>query len=186
MMLRRFAPLLAVLALLPGAAIAAKAHRPPAAAAAKAPTAKPGPTASAFDSGDPANWARLLAAVGATAKPGAKQADSVLLAVTSTAANFSIQFAQCAPDGRACKAALFDTLAGGAPSLSQLNGFNQASAMCRGYLDRAGKPHVTLSALLFPDESEGHAAMTLAAWQGCVADFSAFAKDPVAYLAAAP
>jgi hypothetical protein len=43
-----------------------------------------------------------------------------------------------------------------------------------------------MSVLLYPDETEGHAATSLAAWQGCVAEFASFAKDPVAYLAAAP
>jgi hypothetical protein len=138
------------------------------------------------DTRDPATLIAVFDAAGAKAQTAHKEADSVLVAVTSTFASFSAQYAGCDPSGRACKAAVFDSQVVGAPSLVQLNGFNQASAMCRGYIDKGGKAHVLMSVLLFGDDTRQHLVTELAAWQGCIADFSAFAKDPVAYLASAP
>lgn len=161
----------------------APARKAPAAAA------KPHPApvaAGGMDLTDPAVLVSLLNGAGAKAQVSKHEADEVLVSVTSNAANFSAQFAQCDSVGKGCKAVLFDTLAEGSPSMAQLNGYNQASALCRGYMDKAGKSHVTMSVLLFPDETRAHAATALAAWQGCIGDFTNFSKNPVAYLAAAP
>ncbi|MDB5476946.1 MAG: hypothetical protein JWP49_2457 [Phenylobacterium sp.] len=138
------------------------------------------------DTRDPATLIAVFDAAGATAQTAHKEADSVLVAVSSRFASFSVQYAGCDPAGKGCKAALLDSQAVGTPTLAQLNSFNQASAMCRGYVDRNGKAHVLMSLLLFGDDTREHLVTQLAAWQGCIADFSAFAKDPVAYLASAP
>lgn len=176
--------LLAAAVLLIGAAPATR-QAPAKPVPAKPAAARPAPAAG-FDARDPNGLVALLTGAGAKAQVGKPQDDGVLLTVTSVAANFSVQFAGCDAHGRACKAAVFDDPEAGAPSLPQLNGFNQSSALCRGYQDRAGKPHVVYSALLFADTTRAQAVQHLAAWQGCIADFRQFAKDPVAYLSAAP
>jgi hypothetical protein len=168
-----------------GAAAAPKAtaHKP---APAKAAAARPAVGAGSVDATDPATLVSLATTGGAKAQVAHKDADAVLVTVTTTYESFSVQYAGCNPEGRQCKAALFDSQAAGAPSLIQINGFNQASAMCRGYLDKSGKAHVVMSILLFADDPGGHLVTQLSAWQGCVAEFTGFAKDPVAYLANAP
>jgi hypothetical protein len=181
-----------LIALAAGALIATGAtakpapHKPAAAKPAAAAPAHPAPTGPTADGSDPATLIAILQAAGAKAEVSKKEADTVLVIVTSRFANFSVQFAQCGPDGRGCKAALLDSQVGGVPSLAQLNGFNQASAMCRGYIDKNGKAHVVMSLLLFADDTREHLVTNLAAWQGCIAEFTSFAKDPVAYLANAP
>jgi hypothetical protein len=189
MMLRKILALIAAAALCMGAAPAAK----PAPAAARHVPAKPavspipaGPSGP-FDIRDPAILVALLTAAGAKAQAPHKDQDAVQVAVTSVAADFSIQFLGCDPQGRACKAAMFDHLSGpGTPTFAQLNAFSQTSATCRTYQDRSGKPHVVYSTLLFADDSREHGRTQLAAWQGCIAEFQEFLKDPNAYLASAP
>jgi hypothetical protein len=149
-----------------------------------APAAKP---AAPFDPRDPASLAALLATVGAKATVSRREDDAVLVAVTSTAANFSAQYAGCNAQGRACKAVLFDNMVDQAgPTFAQLNAFNQTSAMCRGYEDKASKPHVIYSTLLFDDDSRDRMKTQVAAWTGCIAEFRNFLKDPNGYLASAP
>lgn len=177
------------------AAVVAASVASSAAAAAK-PARKPSPKpaaarpaaarAATVDATDPATLVNLATSGGAKAQVAHKDAEAVLVTVTTTYESFSVQYAGCNPDGRQCKAALFDSQAAGAPSLIQINGFNQASAMCRGYLDKSGKAHVVMSMLLFADAPGAHLVTELSAWQGCVAEFTGFAKDPVAYLANAP
>jgi hypothetical protein len=185
------APLVvAVLALASGAATAAPAPAKPAAAAAKAPApAAPSakPTEAEFDARDPASLVALLSTAGAKAAVVRKEEDTVLVTVTSTAANFSAQFAGCSPQGRGCKAVLFDNPTDQAgPSFAQLNAFNQTSAMCRAYEDRQSKPHVLYSTLLFAEDSGERMKAQISAWLACVAEFRNFLKDPNAYLASAP
>ena len=172
-----------------GASAAPKHAARRTAPAAKPPTAAPNAGAiprGPADTRDPATLIAVFDAAGAKAQTARREADSVLVTVTSTVANFSVQYAGCEATGKACKAAVLDSQAAGTPSLAQLNGFNQASAMCRGYIDKAGKAHVLMSMLLFADDSREHLVTSLAAWQGCIGEFSGFAKDPVAYLASAP
>jgi len=166
----------------------APAKPAPKAAPAKTPAAKaPVPAAGPYDATNPANLTELLTAAGATAAPPRREEDSVFVAITSTAANFSVQFAGCNASGRACQAVLFDSLLpAGAPTLAQINGFNQSSVICRAYQDRSGKAHVTYAALLLKSDSRDSGRTHLAAWQGCLADAITFARDPNAYLAVAP
>jgi hypothetical protein len=180
----RPALLLAAAVLLMGAAPAAKPPAPKAAAA-KPPAPKAAAPAG-FDARDPNALVAVLTAAGAKTQMGKPQDDGVLVAVTSVAANFSVQFVGCDVHGRACKAAVFDDPEAGSPTLPQINSFNQSSALCRGYQDRAGRPHVVYSATLFTDTTRAQVVQQLGAWQGCIADFRQFAKDPVAYLSAAP
>lgn len=158
----------------------------PAPAAAKAAPVRPAPSAD-FDARNPMNLIALLNTAGGKAQVAHKEDDAVLVTVTSTAADFSMQFAGCDAQGRACKAVLFDNLTDKAgPTFAQLNAFNQTSAMCRGYEDKTGKPHVVYSTLLFDDDTKERMRQQFLAWTGCIGEFRNFLRDPNAYLAAAP
>lgn len=166
----------------PAAAPAATSATPAAAAPAK-PAVKP---EEPFDSRDPASLVALLGTVGAKGVVSRREDDSVMVTVTSAAANFSAQYAGCA-QGRVCKAVLFDNMIDQpGPTFAQLNAFNQTSAMCRGYEDKSSKPHVIYSTLLFEDDGRDRMKTQVAAWTGCIAEFRNFLKDPNGYLASAP
>ena len=193
MFLKTTAVLASAILALPTLALAAAPPKTPPKVApkpapAKAAPAKPGPaTESDFDARDPATLIALLNAAGAKAAVAEKEPDTVFVAVTSASVNFSMQFVECNPQGRACKAVLFDNITDKAgPSPGQLNAFNQSSVMCRGYVDKFGKPHVVYSTLLFADDSRERILTQLAAWRRCVGAFREFLKDPTAYLATAP
>ena len=186
-MIRTTFALIAALLLATSAATAPRptAHKPAKPAARPAPHA-PATASPAQDARDPATMVALLQGGGAKAQIARKDGDAVLVTATSAFANFSVQYLECDPTGRACKAAVLDTQAEGSPSLAQINGFNQSSALCRGYLDKTGKSHVVMSMPLFGDESHDELVTQMIAWQNCIAQFSNFARDPVAYLANAP
>lgn len=176
--------------LLLAAALACVAAAPaPKSPPAKAPAAKPAPKAASagpYDTQSPQGWTEILGSAGARVQTTRKEQDAVFVTVTSTAANFSLQFAGCNPQGRACQAALFDSLLdGGAPTLSQINGFNQTSVFCRIYQDKGGKAHAIYAALLVKSDTRDSALTHLGAWQGCLGEAHAFLRDPVAYLAEA-
>jgi hypothetical protein len=152
-------------------------HKPP--AATNAP-------AAALDARDPASLVAILATVGAKGEVARREGDAVFLAITSATEIFSAQFAGCDAGGKACQAVLFDRRGEvGAPTVAQLNGFNQTSVLCRLYQDKAGRPHVEYSALLFPKDGRAELLMQLNAWRGCLGDFAGFEKDPTGYLAGA-
>jgi hypothetical protein len=184
---------LRALLILPAAlACLAAAPAPTKAPAAKAPAAKapapkaaPGPAATGpFDATNPQSLMDILSGAGAKVQTSRKDGDAVFVAVTSTAASFSMQFAGCNPQGRACRAVLLDgPMERGPATSAQINAFNQTSVMCRVYQDRAGAPHVVYSAILFRSMTRDDAATHLAAWQGCLSDGRDFLKDPVGYLA---
>lgn len=183
-MLIRTAPLL-LAALLLGAA--APAQKAPQKAAPKAAAPAKAQTEGAYDPTNPQSLLGLLTAAGANVSGNRREADSVFAAVTSTAANFSVQFAGCNASGRACQAMLFDgLLGGGAPTLAQINGFNQTSVVCRIYQDKTGKPHVTYATLIMKSDTRDSGRTHLAAWQGCLTEAAGFVRDPTGYLAVAP
>lgn len=171
------------LLLLPAALLCVGAAPPQKAAPAKAPAAKAAP-ALPYDAQNPQGLMGVLGSAGAKVQTSRREEDAVFVAVTSTAANFSLQFAGCSPQGRACRAALFDSVMdGGAPTLAQINGFNQTSVFCRLYQDKGGRPHATYAALLVKSDTRDTALTHLAAWQGCLGEARDFLRDPVAYLA---
>jgi hypothetical protein len=180
---------LACLAAAPAPAQKAPATKAPAAKATpapKAPPAKATPAAGPFDATNPQGIMDLLGAAGAKVQTSRKEADAVFVTVTSPAASFSMQFAGCNPQGRACRAFLLDSVMIKSPAtVSQINAFNQTSVMCRVYQDKAAMPHVLYSAILFRTMTREDASTHLGAWQGCLADGAAFLRDPVAYLAEA-
>jgi hypothetical protein len=173
-----------ILTLTAAGLLAASAAAAAPAAKARKPAAAP---AAAVDARDPDALIALLASLGAKAAVARRDGDAVFLTVTSPSENFSAQFAGCNAQGKRCQAVLFDQLgAGGSPSLAQLNAFNQTSAMCRLYQDKAGRAHVEYSTLLLPSDGRAGMLMQLNAWRGCLGDFAAFLKDPVGFLANAP
>ena len=171
---------------LAAAATAAAAPKP---GATPAPAAKPAAAAAparAGDVRDPATLSDVLAGLGAKTAVARREGDAVFMTVTFPAEAFSAQFAGCDAQGRACQAVLFDRQGGqSAPSLAQLNAFNQTSVMCRLYQDRAGRAHVQYSALLFASDGRAQLATHLNAWRGCIGEFEAFLKDPAGFLAGA-
>ncbi|MDZ4370713.1 MAG: YbjN domain-containing protein [Phenylobacterium sp.] len=170
-------------ALLIAALLVAPAHAQT--STAKKPAAK-APAATAFDATNPQSLMDVLGAAGATVQTSRKDGDAVFVAVTSTAATFSLQFAACNAQGRACRAVLMDAARPrSAVTVAQINAFNQTSVMCRLYQDRAGAPHVAYSTLLFRTTSRDDMANHLLAWQGCLSDAHDFLRDPVSYLASA-
>ncbi|WP_293677431.1 hypothetical protein [uncultured Phenylobacterium sp.] len=160
-----------------------------AAPATKPPPVKPAPpkaapkAAATFDATNPQGLMDILGAAGAKAQTSRREADAVFVAVTSAVANFSMQFAGCNAQGRACRAVLLDQAMGrGNVSAAQVNAFNQTSVMCRLYQDRGGQNHVVYSAILFRTMTRADAETHLLAWQGCLADALDFQKDPAGYL----
>lgn len=165
-----------------------KAAAKPAAAAAKpAPVkATPAPVPD-FDARYPASVVALLNLGGGKAQIVRKEEDSVLVTVNSVAANFTLQFIGCTPQGHGCKGAQFDYPDDKpGPTFAQLNAFNQTSATCRSYEDKGGRAHVLYSMLLFSNDPFDHFRDHIAAWTGCIGEFRNFLKDPNAYLASAP
>lgn len=176
--------LLACALLIGAAAPARKPAATPAPAVASAPTRAPASTR--FNATDPASVIGLLEAMGARSQIAASTPEEVDLTVTTPGYGFSAQFAGCVAK-RACKALAFTTQATAAtPTLPQINGFNQTSIGCKAWQDRAGKPHVMYSTLVFAEDSVGQMQLHVGAWQGCLANFGEFVADPLGYLALAP
>ncbi len=175
---------MACLAAAPAKAPTSKAAPGKTATPAPKPAPKPAAPAGPFDATNPQSFMDLLAAAGAKVQTSRKEEDAVFVAVTSAAASFSMQFAGCTPQGRACKAVLLDNaMERGPATTAQMNAFNQTSVMCRIYQDRGGVAHVVYSAILFRSTTRDDAATHLLAWQGCLADGRDFMRDPVGYLA---
>lgn len=169
--------------LVTGAVLCAAAGPPPKKSIA---AARPVASASPFDARDPASLIALLATLDAKAQVAGKAEDTVDLKVTTPAYGFAVQYAGCGAQGRACKAVLFTAASERAPTLAQINAFNQTSLTCRAFQDRAGKPHLLYSALVSSTDSRDEMRAHLSAWQGCLGEFGAFVADPVSYLADAP
>jgi len=191
-MTRKLALVPLALAVALGCMGAAPQSTPAKSAPAKSAAGKPAAKAAApsrsaeVDARDPATLIALLATLSAEASVARREGDAVFLTVTSPTEIFSAQYAGCTPEGGDCQAVLFDRQgAEGAPTLAQLNAFNQTSVMCRLYQDKGGRPHVQYSALLLPDDGRVELMMHLNAWRGCIGDFNGFLKDPAGFLAGA-
>ena len=172
------------------AAVACMGAAPkPAQKPAQTPAAKPAAAAPAhaggpLDARDPTSLIAVLSGLGAQGQIARRDGDAVFVTVTSPTEIFSAQFAGCDAQGRNCQALLFDRQGGqAAPTLAQLNAFNQTSVMCRLYQDKGARPHVLYSTLLFPKDGRPEVLMHLNAWRGCIGDFEAFLKDPTGFLA---
>jgi hypothetical protein len=166
------------------AAAPAPAKKAPAAKTPAKPAPKAAPLGGPFDATNPQAIMDLLGQAGAKVQTNRKEDDAVFATVTSPAASFSLQFAGCNAQGRACRAFLLDgAMERGPATNAQINGFNQTSVMCRIYQDKAGLPHILYSAILFKTMTREDASTHLFAWQGCLADGRDFNRDPIAYLA---
>jgi hypothetical protein len=178
-----------LLVLLPAAVLCLAAAHAPKPPAAKPAPAKPAATGAPFDATNPQGLMGVLDAAGAKVQTTKRDVDAVFVAVTSTAANFSMQFAGCNEQGRACRAVLLDSAldplskAGGPVRLDQINAFNQTSVLCRIYQAKDATPHVLFSAVLAASATREDGQGLMGAWQGCLADARDFVRDPVSYLA---
>jgi hypothetical protein len=172
------------------AAAAGKPAPHKAAPVAKPATAAPVPAApptGPFDAREPGNLIALLTSLDAKAQVASRDKDGVLLKVTSPVGGFDVQYAGCNQQGRACAGLQFDASAEAkTATLAEINGFNQSSLACRIYQDKAGKPHVVYSSLVFASSSRQDMLTHINAWRGCISDFGGFLKDPPGYLASAP
>lgn len=159
------------------------------AAPAKPPPAKAAPAPTPVAPTDPQNpqtLVALLATLGAKATVTERGEDTVQFKVETPHYGFAGHYVDCDRQGRKCKAVALTTQAEKAATLAELNGFNQTSLTCRTWQDKAGKPHLMYAALLSPTDTEAVLRNHLGAWQGCLAEFGDFLKDPKAYLASAP
>ena len=161
---------------------ATRAPPPPAAKAvtAKAPAGKPGP----FDARDPASLVAFLKTTGATAEVAASRPDKVALAVTTPGGVFAAQYVDCDAKGKACKALAFTSIfERRQASLGDINAFNRTQVLCRGYLGTDGRPSVAYSTLVNLRMTTDEMRLHISAWQGCLASFGEFTRDPTGYLA---
>lgn len=188
-MIIRALALTAAFAMAAPAAAGAKpaAHRPAAAAAKPTVAAPPSAAGGPFDAREPASMVALLASVDAPAQVASHDAENVILRASSPAGSFAVQFGGCNPQGHLCKAVQFDATADArTATIAEINGFNQSSLTCRLYQDKAGKPHVLYSSLVFASDSPQDMLIHIGAWRACLSDFGGFLKDPPGYLASAP
>ena len=161
----------------------------PAKATAKPAAGKPAaPRASGpFDARDPASLIAFLGTLDAKGQITETSGDGVDLSVTTPAFSFGAHYAGCDERAKACKGLAFTALSEQKrATLAQLNGFNQSSMTCRVFMDSAGKSHVMYSTLVSVQDTREEMRTHLSAWQGCMASFGDFLRDPNAYLAAAP
>ena len=110
-----------------------------------------------------------------------REGDAVFVTVTSAAANFSMQFAGCSAQGRACRAVLLDAPWRAARHRGPGQRFNQTSVMCRVYQDKAGSRTWSIRDPV-PQHDARRRDTHLQAWQGC-RPRPGFPEDPVGYLA---
>jgi hypothetical protein len=178
------------------AAPAAKPEaKPPAKATAKpaskpaTTTAKPAPGAASalkvanFDARDPDRVIALLAALGATGVVTKSENGQVFMNIATPGGDFGAQMIGCDGKAKACTGlAFFTAFDRKGPNLAQINDYNRAQFACRGFMNPAGQPGVMYATLvnlrMTADETRQH----LGVWQGCLASFSEFTRDPVAFL----
>jgi hypothetical protein len=179
---------------------AAPAAKPEAKAAPKPEAAKPAPKAATpatrsaagapptlkianFDARDPDRIIALLAAVGAKGSLTKSENGQAFLTISTPGGDFGAQMIGCDPKGKACTGlAFFTAFDRKGPTLAQINDFNRAQFACRGFMNPAGQPGVMYATLvnlrMTADETRQH----LGVWQGCLASFSEFTRDPIAFL----
>lgn len=145
------------------------------------------PKAAAFDARDPAGLISVLSEMGAKAEVVKSAPGEAFVSVTTPGYGFGVQFAGCDANSKACKGMAFSTAAEKkTATLAQINGFNQTSINCRAFEDKAGKAHIAYSTLLSSHDVRDEMKTHIGAWQGCVAAFGEFLKDPPGFLARAP
>jgi hypothetical protein len=181
------------------AAPAAKAEAKPPAKAATKPGPKPAePTKTAakpaagaapalkvanFDARDPDRIIALLAALGAKGAVTKSENGQVFLNIATPGGDFGAQMIGCDPKGKTCTGlAFFTAFDRKGPNLAQINDFNRAQFACRGFMNPAGQPGVMYATLVNPRMTADETRQHLGVWQGCLASFSDFTRDPIAFL----
>lgn len=166
-----------IIALAAAPALAAQSAKP----AAK-PAAKPPP--QAFDARNPAALVTLLASVDAKAAVAAAEKGVVALDIATPGGKFGAQYVDCDESGKACGMIAFSTaFERRGPTLSQINVFNRTQVACRGYLTEDGRSNVMYGLLLTPKMTAAEMKQHLGVWQGCLATFGRFNRDPQAFIA---
>lgn len=182
---------LAVLSLAAPAHAAAPPAKPAAKPAPKPSTPASKPAAGAaqalkianFDARDPDRIIALLAAVGAKGTVTKTENGQVFLTIATPGGDFGGQMIGCDPKGKACTGlAFFTAFDRKGPTLAQINDFNRAQFACRGFMNPAGQPGVMYPTLVNARMSADETRQHLGVWQGCLASFSEFTRDPVAFL----
>lgn len=172
----RALPLALALALIAPAGQAAAPAKP----AARPAAAKPAP---AFDARDPAALIGLLAGMDAKAEVAASGAGVVVLNVATPGGRFGAQYVDCDGNGKACGLLAFSTaFERRGPTLDQINVFNRTQVACRGYLTDDGRSNVMYGLLLTPKMTSAEMKQHLGVWQGCLATFGRFNRDPQGFV----
>jgi len=150
-----------------------------ASAALAAAPAKP----ASFDPTDPAGLMAVLASNDAKAQRIQGEGGVVVLNVETPGGKFGVQFVGCDANGKSCDMAAFSTaFQQRGATLAQINVFNRTQVACRGYQTEDGRSSVMYGLLLTPRLSQGDLKQHLGVWQGCLATFGRFNREPQAFL----
>ena len=181
----RLIPLLALSLAIAAPASAATPAKPAAKPVTAAKPAAPKPAAKpSFNARDPATIAALLNGSGAQAEVSRNAEGQVSMKVVTPGGGFGMQFADCDATGKTCAGVAFSTaFERQAPTLGNFNQFNRTQFACRGFISANGKPSVMYSTLLTSRVSSDDMKQHLGIWQGCLAAFSEFTRDPNSFLA---
>lgn len=145
---------------------------------------KPAPAGPAFDARDPAALVGLLAGMDAKASVISTGRSMVVLDIVTPGGKFGAQFVDCDAKGKACQAVAFSTaFERRGPTLAQVNVFNRTQVACRGYLTDDGRTNVMYPVMLVSRLNAAEMKQHLGVWQGCLATFGKFNRDPQAYVA---
>ena len=164
------------------AALLALALAAPALAAGPAkPSARPA-ASSAFDARDPAALVGLLATMDAKANVLGANNGVVVLDIATPGGKFGAQFVDCDANGKACGMVAFSTaFERRGATLAQINLFNRSQVACRGYLTDDGRANVMYGAMLSARTNAAEMKQHLGIWQGCLATFGRFNREPQAF-----
>ena len=134
---------------------------------------------------DPAALVGLLATMDAKANVLGANNGVVVLDIATPGGKFGAQFVDCDANGKACGMVAFSTaFERRGANLAQINVFNRSQVACRGYLTDDGRPNVMYPVLLTARMTAAEMKQHLGVWQGCLATFGRFTRDPQAILAA--
>lgn len=146
--------------------------------------AAPAVKAAAFDPTDPAGLMAVLSSNGASAQRVQGDGGVVVLNVETPGGKFGVQFVGCNDKGKACSMAAFSTaFERRGPTLAQINLFNRTQVACRGYLTEDGRSNVMYGLLLTARLSQADMKQHLGVWQGCLATFGRFNREPQSFVA---
>ena len=164
------------------AALLVLAMAAPALAAEPAKPAARSAATGAFDARDPAALVGLLASMDAKASVLGANDGVVVLDVATPGGKFGAQFVDCDANGKACGMVAFSTaFERRGATLAQINLFNRSQVACRGYLTDDGRANVMYGAMLSARTNAAEMKQHLGIWQGCLATFGRFNREPQAF-----